>query len=413
MIAEKALPTLYKTAGQNSPFFWVVEMEGKQRGEPREETFWEDLKKAMSREERRKAVYGLRAHRSLRKSIFLLLEAAGIEPTHKIVEDLIDCVYLRTGLIRDSRHWKAGFGTEKEYETIDYVGREGIRLSQSSTNEAVVSRRLAAPPYAAQPANSISATPCINPLPSVLCPPYLYIWQAQYYLVYSDHTRDFNMIKPTTQSMRAAHELTKAFRTISNLNKRIKALEAENTSLRRHAHEDALTGLGNKRAFLIEFEGAMHAYRRDYPGAVPFSLVIIDANGLKIINDSLGHSAGDALIKTIAEGITSTTRAGKDFAARIGGDEFAVLLKGPADAFSMRIHKVLEATGAGKGLGFPVSVSIGHVSVAELDAEKKLVSAGPELYEAMFKIADARMYEQKMKSKSGRDAAAITNAIRT
>ncbi len=153
-------------------------MEGKQRGEPKEEMLWEDLENALLRADRRKAAYGLRVHRSMKKSIFLLLEAAGMEPTHKLAEDLIGCVYLRAGLIRDSRYWQEGFGIDKEYETIDYTGKEGIRLSQSSTNEAVVSRRLAAPPCAVLLANSGPISPHHTRLSACHMAPSLFIYLA-------------------------------------------------------------------------------------------------------------------------------------------------------------------------------------------------------------------------------------------
>ena len=212
--------------------------------------------------------------------------------------------------------------------------------------------------------------------------------------------------------MRVAGELTEAIRTIGRLERENNALHKEIAELRRHAHEDALTGIGNKRAFLIEFEGAVHAYRRDYPGTVPFSVVVIDANNLKIINDALGHAAGDDLLRAIAKGIVSTTRTGKDFSARIGGDEFVVLIKGPADAFSIRIHKVLEAIAAKNGLGFPVSISLGSVSINEIDTEERLSSPTEKIIKSMLDIADSRMYEHKARSKNGRNPAAIASAIR-
>ena len=94
------------------------------------------------------------------------------------------------------------------------------------------------------------------------------------------------------------------------------------------------------------------ANRRDY-GRV-HSVVIVDLNGLKALNDSYGHAAGDALLERAAEVLTSVTRQ-TDAVARIGGDEFGVLLDEPdaleAAAFVGRVRRELQGAQISAAVG--------------------------------------------------------------
>ncbi len=95
-------------------------------------------------------------------------------------------------------------------------------------------------------------------------------------------------------------------------------MEQLRTALREQARIDALTGLPNRRFFLETLRDRLGAGERGY-------LLIIDADHFKTINDTYGHAAGDAALKTIAERLNSTCR-GKDNVGRIGGEEFAMFL---------------------------------------------------------------------------------------
>jgi diguanylate cyclase (GGDEF)-like protein len=101
-----------------------------------------------------------------------------------------------------------------------------------------------------------------------------------------------------------------------------KELEAR---LREGALHDALTGLPNRRHFLDRLSQAVEAARGSH--GTRFSVIFIDLDGFKLINDSLGHLMGDQLLKTVAQRLESDLRS-VDTAARLGGDEFAVLLSG-------------------------------------------------------------------------------------
>src|SRR5678815_298156 len=92
---------------------------------------------------------------------------------------------------------------------------------------------------------------------------------------------------------------------------------------------DALTGLANRRAFRRRLTDDLRRARRY---GSPVSLLLVDVDGLKRINDERGHSAGDRVIRRVADAITATLREA-DLGARWGGDEFAVLMPDtPGDA---------------------------------------------------------------------------------
>lgn len=105
---------------------------------------------------------------------------------------------------------------------------------------------------------------------------------------------------------------------LSNANTLLEQREQELLQL---ARKDTLTGLANRRAFDERLTAELARARRDNTHCV---LYLIDLDGFKLVNDGLGHPAGDALLSQFAERINDTVRA-SDMLARIGGDEFAVL----------------------------------------------------------------------------------------
>ncbi|MFD2183255.1 EAL domain-containing protein [Rhodoplanes azumiensis] len=97
--------------------------------------------------------------------------------------------------------------------------------------------------------------------------------------------------------------------------------------IRRLAHNDLLTGVANRSHFLEEIENAR---QRLVAEQRPFSVLMLDLDRFKPVNDTLGHAAGDTLLKEIARRLQKTLRA-EDVLARLGGDEFAVLQAPPRD----------------------------------------------------------------------------------
>jgi diguanylate cyclase (GGDEF)-like protein/putative nucleotidyltransferase with HDIG domain len=101
-----------------------------------------------------------------------------------------------------------------------------------------------------------------------------------------------------------------------------RARTAEFESMAQMATTDPLTGLRNHRAFHDDLARELHRASR---GPTPLSLVMLDLDNLKTLNDRLGHQAGDERLQALATALRTTHRAG-DTAFRIGGDEFAVVL---------------------------------------------------------------------------------------
>jgi diguanylate cyclase (GGDEF)-like protein len=147
------------------------------------------------------------------------------------------------------------------------------------------------------------------------------------------------------------------------------------------ATHDALTGLLNRRSFDDLLNRAMSRSIR-YGWA--FTLVIMDLNRLKDLNDRLGHPAGDEVLRAVGRGLRSSLRAG-DVAARIGGDEFAVILDGTDPEI-------------GRGLAARLSVAAGSMlGWAEVAFAVGTATAPDEASESarLLELADRRLYEAK------------------
>jgi diguanylate cyclase len=141
---------------------------------------------------------------------------------------------------------------------------------------------------------------------------------------------------------------------------RISALEQTLSQVRRDALTDALTGLANRRAFEAAVDGVVSQSGAGLGGSHA-SLLLLDIDYFKAINDFHGHPAGDEALRLLAGTIAGMVRH-TDLAARWGGEEFAVLLPGTDQAGALSLAEALRAGIAGRrlsiGAASPVSVTV-------------------------------------------------------
>ncbi len=151
------------------------------------------------------------------------------------------------------------------------------------------------------------------------------------------------------------------------------------------AHADELTGVLNRRGFLRELDRAA-SFSKRY--AIPVALALIDLDGLKPINDSLGHPAGDAVLRHVARVLAAHVRA-SDVVARLGGDEFALLLWHATDSIAgakMTALQALLAESPAQWRSAQVPVRFSYGTVAVLPGAE---TAG------LLEQADASLYAAK------------------
>lgn len=152
--------------------------------------------------------------------------------------------------------------------------------------------------------------------------------------------------------------------------------------LRAEANLDPLTGLANRRRFRVALNGEVERWRRY---GVPCALLLLDIDHMKSINDRYGHTAGDLVIRHIANTLIAASRD-NDTAARVGGEEFALLLAGVRDdkarLAAERLRAVVSEVPV-EGVGI-VTASIGVAACPEhANSERSLyASSDRALYEA-------------------------------
>jgi len=175
-----------------------------------------------------------------------------------------------------------------------------------------------------------------------------------------------------------ADSLTRAIRYAVERNRMQQELQAL-------ALKDEMTGLLNRRAFEPIAEQQLRLAERD---GTDVSLLFIDIDHLKQVNDDLGHSVGSRLIVDATDAIRSAIRR-SDVPARVGGDEFCVLLAGGRDAAERVVRRLADAVAERNAVPsrpYRLSLSVG-TSVSTPQDRRPL--------EALVSDADERMYEAK------------------
>lgn len=160
-------------------------------------------------------------------------------------------------------------------------------------------------------------------------------------------------------------------------------LEAAQMRLAELANSDFLTGLGNRRRFEQSFANAFGAAGL---GGSPFTLILLDLDNFKQVNDAHGHDAGDAVLQHVAVRIRKAVGERPGFGARLGGDEFAILLWETFDgadvaAFAAELQDILALPHfyRGKTLVARSSISLGFYSAAFSSASEMFVATDKAL----------------------------------
>ncbi len=162
-------------------------------------------------------------------------------------------------------------------------------------------------------------------------------------------------------------------------------------AMRDEAMRDSLTGLYNRRAFLVLVNQHLQVVRRSFhrlDQRRPCALLFFDVDLFKELNDTLGHAAGDAALKQVADAMRASFRA-QDVLARYGGDEFAALAVDAGDKGEHVRQRLLSALPA------HLSLSVGAVALNEREPLERLLEPAAA---AMYDVKKARKAERKLRA---------------
>jgi diguanylate cyclase (GGDEF)-like protein len=169
---------------------------------------------------------------------------------------------------------------------------------------------------------------------------------------------------------------------IGRLRAQIAQLESRVEQLDVLAHQDTLVSLPNRRGFMRELERLVDRAKRYEESS---ALLYVDLDGLKMINDTFGHKAGDEALIQVAQLLVGGLRR-SDFVARIGGDEFAILLSHTDEANAHEtagrlVDLIADCDFMHEGDALPLSVAIGVATIgAEDDPDSIMARADEEMY---------------------------------
>ena len=172
---------------------------------------------------------------------------------------------------------------------------------------------------------------------------------------------------------------------VARLRADISRLEERVAMLDQLAHQDALIDLPNRRGFMRQLDGLIDRVTRYGDSA---AMLFVDVDGLKTINDSFGHQAGDEALIQVAQMLTAGVRK-SDCVARLGGDEFGILLdradeECARDTATRLVERIAGAEFCYEGTCLPLSVCIGVGMIEAGDSPDVVMSR-----------ADHAMYREK------------------
>jgi len=195
-----------------------------------------------------------------------------------------------------------------------------------------------------------------------------------------------------TESMKLQYKNSQMVNTLSESNQQ---LQNANEKLETLSLEDALTGLHNRRYFEMQLE---LEWKRESRNKKILTLMVIDIDYFKLYNDTYGHAEGDECLKGVSHVLQSCLHRSTDVIARIGGEEFVVMLPDIdvdgaltlANQMQQQLHQA-ELVHATSPIGDNVTVSIGIASVLPDDSVTAL---------GLFKAADKALYKAKTKGRN-------------
>lgn len=177
--------------------------------------------------------------------------------------------------------------------------------------------------------------------------------------------------------------LSEQERLLHDLHRAVDERDSLTARLEHLAFHDPLTGLMNRARFTALLDASVGA-RRDPGGTAPACVLLVDLDGFKRINDTLGHAAGDAVLVAVADRLRTCVRA-EDAVARFGGDEFCVLLAGglhEGRATAWRVVELLSRPFDHEGGAVHIGASVGVAAVADLTGSEVLHRADVAMYAA-------------------------------
>jgi len=180
--------------------------------------------------------------------------------------------------------------------------------------------------------------------------------------------------------------------SVTQLRAQLKDYEDRMQELERVASQDELTGLANRRS--MEYQVELRIQH-----GVPFSLLYVDLNGFKQVNDTLGHLAGDELLRQLGAELRATVR-GTDVVGRWGGDEFVILADGEGNGLPSHLDRIQKwLTGE-----YSIATESGSHKVQVTLAIGCATREPEDTPTSIFKRADAAMYSRKAQMKQAETA---------